>query len=117
MTDQIYITKIRAYGYIGFFPEEKVLGQWFEVNLCLTTDLSIAGKSDRLEDTVNYAEAVEIVQKIVSTEKFDLIERLTQAIADEILQLDKVTQVQVQVIKEPPIPNFDGRIIIEMTRP
>ncbi|MGK7930691.1 MAG: dihydroneopterin aldolase [Microcystaceae cyanobacterium] len=115
--DQIYIKKIRTYGYIGFFPEEKVLGQWFEVNLRLTTDLSLAGKSDRLEDTVNYAEAVSIVQKIVSTEKFDLIERLAQAIADEVLKLDKVTQVQVQVIKEPPIPDFDGQIVIEITRP
>ncbi|MGK7943324.1 MAG: dihydroneopterin aldolase [Microcystaceae cyanobacterium] len=115
--DHIYINKIRAYGYIGFFPEEKVLGQWFEVNLRLSTDLSTPGKSDRLEDTVNYGEVVTIVQTIISTAKFALIERLAQAIADQVLALDKVTQVQVQVIKEPPIPNFDGQTIIEITRP
>lgn len=114
--DVIHIQKIRAYGYIGYFPEEKRLGQWFEVNLRLTTDLSLAGKSDRLEDTVNYAEAVAIVQTIIKTEKFDLIERLAEAIADQILTLDRVIGVQVQVIKEPPIPDFDGRIIIEISR-
>jgi dihydroneopterin aldolase len=115
--DIINIQKIRAYGYIGYFPEEKRLGQWFEVNLRLTTDLSLAGKSDRLEDTVNYAEAVAMVQTIIKTETFDLIERLAEAIADQILTLDRVMGVQVQVIKEPPIPDFDGRIIIEINRP
>jgi hypothetical protein len=30
--DLIRISGIRHYGYTGFFAEEQVLGQWFEVN-------------------------------------------------------------------------------------
>ena len=39
--DCIHISGIRAYGYTGLFPEEKALGQWFEVDLtlCAITDL------------------------------------------------------------------------------
>ena len=38
--DLIRISGIRHYGYTGFFAEEQVLGQWFEVNLSLWLDLA-----------------------------------------------------------------------------
>ena len=31
--DCIHLTGIRGYSYVGYLPEEKVLGQWFEVDL------------------------------------------------------------------------------------
>ncbi len=115
--DAIQVNKIRAYGYIGVLPEEQVLGQWFEVNLRLYVDLKASGQSDRVEDTVDYRDIIAMVKQIITTEKFALVERLAQAIADQILILKKVTSVEVQVIKHPPIPEFDGQIVIEITRP
>lgn len=114
--DIIHLQKIRAYGYIGVLPEEQVLGQWFEVNLQLNVDLIAAGKTDSLDDTIDYREIIARVKQVITTQKFALVERLAQAIADQILTLDKVNSVQIQVIKQPPIPNFDGQIIIEITR-
>jgi 7,8-dihydroneopterin aldolase/epimerase/oxygenase len=114
--DKIHIQKIRAYGYIGFLPEEQVLGQWFEVNVTLGVDLQTPGKSDQLEDTIDYCQAIAIVKKIVTTEKFCLIERLAQAIADQLLSLDKINFVQIQVIKQPPIPDFGGQVMVEIIR-
>ena len=118
MDDSIYIQGIKAYGYIGALPEENVLGQWFEVALTLYLDLSKAGKSDVLEDTHNYATVVQQTQKIIETEKFKLIERLADAIANQTLNLDeRLTQVRVQVTKlTPPIPNFSGHITVDITR-
>ncbi len=114
--DKIYVQKIRAYGYTGVFPEEQQLGQWFEVNVTLSADLKISGKSDCLEDTINYCEVIARVKQVITTEKFALIERLAQAIADQLLSLDRVVGVQVQVIKRPPIPDFDGDVMIEIIR-
>ena len=116
--DSIQIQGIRAYGYTGYFSEEKVLGQWFEVNVTLWTDLSQPGKSDVLADTLDYRETIAIVQNLIQTSKFDLVERLATEIADTLLQQLKAEQITVQLRKlSPPIPDFSGSIQIEITRP
>ena len=115
--DCIQLTGIRCYGYTGYLPEEQVLGQRFEVDLTLWLDLSLAGKSDVIEDTLDYRSIITSVQQLVTTSKFALIERLATAIAELILQFDKVTQVQVKLSKPAaPIPDFSGKITIEITR-
>ena len=115
--DCIQLTGIRCYGYTGYLPEEQVLGQRFEVDLTLWLDLSLAGKSDVIEDTLDYRSIITSVQQLVTTSKFALIERLATAIAQLILQFDKVTQVQVKLSKPAaPIPDFSGKITIEITR-
>ncbi len=115
--DSIRIEGIRCYGYTGFLEEERVLGQWFEVNLTLWLDLSKAGKSDDLEDTADYRQAIARVKELVKTAKFNLVEKLAAVIAEDILQLDGIKQVRVQLSKPAaPIPDFGGNIIIDITR-
>lgn len=121
--DQIRITGIRAYGYMGALPEEQVLGQWFEVNLILWLDLSAAGASDRLSDTVDYGAVTLQVQDLLKTARFALLERLATAIAEMLLspsdssQTVPIQQVQVAVTKlTAPIPNFTGHVTVEITR-
>jgi len=48
-----------------------VLGQWFEVDVTLWLDLSVAGKSDAIEDTLDYRN-ISTVQQLVKTSKFAL---------------------------------------------
>ena len=111
--DSISITGIRSYGYIGFFPEEKVLGQWFEVDLTLGLDLTAAGKSDALEDTVDYGSIVDIVQKLVKNSKFSLLEKVAEAIATDVLEQPLVEDVKVSLTKlAAPIPDFSGKVTI-----
>ncbi|MEM1242182.1 MAG: dihydroneopterin aldolase [Cyanobacteria bacterium P01_H01_bin.26] len=118
MTDHITVSGIRAYGYIGALPEETILGQWFEVDLTLWMDLSIAGKSDMLADTHNYADIIQQTQRIIQTGKFKLIERLAAAIATQALDNDpRLEKVQVTVNKlTAPVPNFDGRVAVTIVR-
>ncbi|KPQ39939.1 MAG: dihydroneopterin aldolase FolB [Phormidium sp. OSCR] len=116
--DCIELSQIRCYGYTGFLPEEQVLGQWFEVDLTLWLDLASATHSDAIEDTLDYRQAIAQVKDIIKTEKFALVERLAGAIADAMLNLEKVEQVRVRLSKPAaPIPDFGGRITIEITRP
>lgn len=115
--DSIRVSGIRAYGYVGYLPEERVLGQWFEVDLTLWVDLAPAGKSDDIADTLDYREAIAIVKEQITTAKFDLVEKLVSAIADKILALEKVEQVRVELSKPAaPIPEFGGRITLDITR-
>lgn len=115
--DSINFTGIRSYGYVGYLPEEQRLGQWFEVDLTIWRDLSKAGQSDRLEDTSNYALIVQMVQYLVKTNKFLLLEKMATAIAEAVLASEEIEQVRVCLTKvAAPIPDFDGRISVELTR-
>lgn len=115
--DCIHVKGIRAYGYVGFLPEERTLGQWFEVNLTVWLDLSQAGKSDQLEETYDYCEHVLAIQQLIQTVKYKLIEKLAEEIAAIVLLSEQVKQVQVRLTKlHPPIPNFSGQVEIEISR-
>ncbi len=115
--DCIHINGIRAYGYTGFIPEEQVLGQWYSIDLTAWVDLSNPGHSDRLGDTYDYTTHIHDIQQLIRTEKFFLIERLADAIAQIVLSSAQVSQVRVQLTKlTPPIPDFDGTVMVDITR-
>lgn len=116
--DCIHLTGIRGYGYTGFLPEEQALGQWFEVDVKLWLDLSKPATTDNIEDTIDYRHIISLVQNLLKTSKFALVERLAGAIADSILEdMNGINQVQV-ILSKPaaPIPDFSGKISIELTK-
>lgn len=115
--DSIEVTGIRSYGYTGFLPEERTLGQWFEVDLTLWVDLQTSGKSDDLNDTVDYRNIITMVKHIIKTAKFALVEKLADVIAQDILTIELINKVKVRLSKPAaPIPDFGGRITIDITR-
>lgn len=115
--DAIQIKGIRGYGYTGLLPEEQILGQWFVVDLTLWLNLEKSGSSDAIEDTLDYRKAIALVKHQITSQKYALVEKLAAVIAMEILNLDKLEQVRVQLTKvSPPIPEFEGKIIIDITR-
>jgi 7,8-dihydroneopterin aldolase/epimerase/oxygenase len=117
MMDSIQISGIRSYGYTGYLPEEQVLGQWFEVDVTLWLDLRPAGNTDAIADTIDYRYTITTVENIIKTQKFALLERLAAEIADTLLQQPLVEKVRVQLTKPaPPIPDFSGKIKIDITR-
>ncbi len=115
--DVIQLTGIRCYGYTGYLPEERFLGQWFEVDLRIGVNLATAGQSDRIEDTLDYRSVITAVKEIISLSKFDLVEKLAETIITTVLSFDKVQQVELKLHKPgAPIPDFGGKITIELTR-
>ncbi len=115
--DKIHIADIRCYGYTGFFPEEKTLGQWFNIDLTIELELATSGKSDDLQDTLDYSLVIDAVRTLVKREKPDLIECLAEAVARTVLSFPLVHTVRVQLTKvAAPIPGFDGQITIDITR-
>ena len=115
--DVIQLTGIRCYGYTGYLPEEQVLGQWFEVDLRLWLDLAPAGQTDRIEDTLDYRSIISAVKEIIATAKYALVEKLAETIVTTVLAYDMVQQVELKLHKPgAPIPDFGGKITIELTR-
>ena len=93
-------------GTHGALPEEKDRAQPFEVDLDLASDLTAAGRTDSLADTVDYGAVAAAVEAVVAGERHQLLERLASRIADEVLALDaRIASVTVTVRKlRPPVP-------------
>lgn len=115
--DRIGLRGLKFYGYHGVLQEEKALGQLFIIDVDLYHDLSKAGKTDSVEDTINYAEVYEGIKRIVTTERYDLIEKLGERIAEEILENFPCTGIRVVVHKpEAPIPGIFDEAFVEIYR-
>ena len=114
--DRISIDDITCYAYHGVLPEERKLGQEFEVSLELVTDFSVI-KEDRIEEAVDYRRAVDIARGIICGEPCRLLETLAERIAGRLLQLPGITEVEVEVRKpNPPLPGIKGGIGVSISR-
>ncbi len=115
-SDKIIIDGIEFYGYHGDLPQERELGQRFTVDLELIADVSRAGSSDRIEDTIDYASVVKRIQEIGRSEQYHLVEALAERIAGMILEEFSPMEVLVRVIKpHPPIPAIRN-VGVELSR-
>ncbi len=115
--DAIEIRGIRGWGHTGWFAEEQTLGQWFEVDLWIWLDLAPTGTSDDLVDGLNYADVVARVRELVETSRCRTIERLNTLVLEALLAFPSVRRVRSRLVKvAAPIPGFDGRIAVSMTR-
>lgn len=115
--DIIHLKGLSFYGYHGVMPEENVLGQKFIVDVDLYLKLRKPGLSDQVEDTINYAEVYEKIKGVVTEERYSLLERLAQRIADQILEGFLCDSVRVEVHKpEAPIPGIFEDVSVEIWR-
>lgn len=116
--DKIILKDMQFYGYHGLFPEENKLGQRFHVDLELHADLSVAGHSDEMTDSIHYGEVYEAVRSIVEGKPLHLIEAVAEGLAQEILhKFDKVKAVKVRLVKpDAPIPGHLESVAIEILR-
>ncbi|WP_218081425.1 dihydroneopterin aldolase [Anthocerotibacter panamensis] len=115
--DTLYINKLLLYGHTGFYPEEKVLGVQFRLDLELVTALRRAGETDDLRDTVDYGTILKAVSDLVAQSRFNLVEKLATEIARVVLEHPKVETVRVHLTKcHPPLPFGDFNITVSMER-
>lgn len=115
--DRIELRGLRALGVCGALPEEQERAQPFEVDLDITADLSAAVQSDELDDTVDYGAVCELVERVIATERFRLLERLAGRIAELVLTDDRVREVTVTVRKlRPPVAQMVETTGVRITR-
>ncbi len=85
-------------GYHGALEEERRAGQRFVFDVdVLAHDAGV--RSDQLADTVDYTAVVARIEAISGERRFNLIEALAAAIADDLLERFPVARVRVRVRK------------------
>lgn len=115
--DTIELRGLRASGICGALPEEQVRPQPLEVDLDVRADLTRAGRSDDLDDTIDYGALAAEVERVLTGERFVLLERLAQRIAEVVLADARVVEVEVAVRKlRPPVPQQLDTSGVRITR-
>ena len=101
--DKMILKGMRFYGRHGCLQAELELGQWFEVDIELSLDLSRAGKSDDIEDTLDYAELYRQIKDAVEGPSFALIEALADKLIRICFGFSRVKAAKV-LLKKPQAP-------------
>lgn len=113
--DKIIIKDILARGIIGVNDTERTNPQDILINLILLADLHQAGKTDQIDDSVNYRTITKQVIMIAETAQRLTVEALANDIATAILQYPKVIVVTVR-IEKPGAVRFARSVGVEIER-
>lgn len=113
--DRIFIRDLALRCIIGIYPEERREKQDVVINVAMHCDLRAAGRSDDLNDTVDYKSIKKAILKLVENSRFQLIESLAEHIAAIALADEKVHQVVVTIDK-PGALRFAKSSAVEITR-
>ena len=116
--DKIIIENLELIAEHGVFKEEKFLGQKFIISVEMTTDTREAGKTGNLNASTHYGFVADDIEKIFTSQSFDLIETCAEKIAEMILtKYPLISEIKVTV-KKPwaPIRKHFDFVAVEITR-
>ena len=116
--DKIYIKNLKIYAKHGVLPAEKKYRQMFLINAILFLDLRQAGKSDDLEQTINYAKIAEDIKTFVENNTFNLIETVAEKLAEKLLiENSKLQKIKIEINKPEARINAELETVsVEITR-
>jgi dihydroneopterin aldolase len=116
-TVTIEISGLSLYTHHGVSEAEREIGQRLLIDLRLDVGESDATITDRIEDTVDYAEVCQLVALVAQQRSYRTLERLCSAIADRLLSDFELDGVWVKAAKpEPPIPLPVEDVSVEVWR-
>jgi len=105
--DKIILRELHFVARHGVLPIETENSQRFSATVELELSLASAGKSDRLDQTVDYCAVQAVVRGIIEGSHKRLIETLAESVATELLKTFAIlSAVTVEIIKPSPPVDF-----------
>ena len=116
--DKIIVKDLRIFAFHGVNPEEKRDGQNFIIDMELYADLSAPRITDSVNDTVSYAQVVKSAVRLFTAQKYDLIERAAEALAEGLLsEYPAIDRIKLTVKKpDAPMKAVFDFVGIELTK-
>lgn len=113
--DQILIRDLRFRCVVGIDPEERRDKQDITAQITLDVDLRKAGRTDAIEDTVDYRALKKEVLHMAENSQFQLIEALAESIAKICLMRQQVARAEV-VVEKPGALRFARAVAVRIVR-
>jgi len=111
----VEITGLSLYTHHGVEQAERDVGQRLVFDLSFEVGNPDATVTDRVEDTVDYADVCQQVALAAQERSYKTLERLCSAIADRMLDRYDAEQVTIRATKpEPPIPLPVDEVSVEV---
>ena len=113
----IEISGLSLFTHVGVTAAEREVGQRLLLDIRLDVGGSDATITDRLEDTVDYAEVCDTANLVAQQRSYKTLERLCTAIADRLLDRYDIHAVWVKAAKpEPPLALPVTEVSVEVWR-
>jgi dihydroneopterin aldolase len=111
----IEVSGLSLYTRHGVSDTERELGQRLVFDVSFELEECDATVTDRVEDTVDYADVCEQVALAAQERSYRTLERLCAAVADRLAERYGVESVRVKAAKpEPPIPLPVDEVSVEV---
>jgi dihydroneopterin aldolase len=115
--DQIVVRGLRLWAHVGVLPHERERGQWFEVDLSLSTDLGAAAASDQLSDTCDYSRLITALQQQASQIRCQTLEHWSEQMLDLAAALYGPLPISLELRKcKAPVSGFSGVVAVRRSR-
>jgi dihydroneopterin aldolase len=115
--DKIIVKGLHCSVRVGVKKEEQEVKRNCELDIWIYFDISAAGKSDELDQTVNYSKVIDIVQRLSQTVQYKLLEAFAYRLLDEIFKNTSARRVRLRVKKmNPPIEARFEYVGVELIR-
>jgi len=104
MIGRVSLEGLDFHAFHGVYPHERESGNWFEVDIAVETDFSLAATTDELGGTVNYETLFKIVKDEME-QPSKLLETVAEKVAKDVLEIfPNVLSVEFRISKlNPPI--------------
>ena len=102
--DIVFIRDLRLDTRIGAYETERRKVQTLQFELELGRDRLQACATDRLTDTMDYAEVVKAIQTVLAEHEFHLLEPLAEAIAKHLRERFDARWIKLEVSKVGVVP-------------
>ena len=103
--DLIFISELKIETLIGIYDWEKAVAQTIQLDLEIGLRGEHAGKSGRIDDTIDYSRVVGRIEQLFKEEPFLLLEKAGEAIAETIMRDFKAPWIKISIAKLAPLRN------------
>lgn len=111
----ISIKNLKAKAIIGTNSYEREEKQDIIINVDFCYDDSLASRSDNLKDAINYKEIEDKIKLFCENSKFYLLERLSKALIDIIMENTHITETTI-IIEKPNALDHSDSVSIKKTK-
>jgi len=113
----IEVSGLSLFTHVGVTAAEREVGQRLLLDLRIDVGECDATVTDRIEDTIDYAQVCEVANLVAQQRSYRTLERLCAAIADRLLEDYEPQAVWVKAAKpEPPLPLPVSEVSVEVWR-
>jgi dihydroneopterin aldolase len=114
---EVELRGLSIYTHHGVTEAEQEVGQRLEFDVSFDVPDCDAVLTDRIEDTIDYAQACDIVALAATERSYRTLERLGQVVGERLMERYGCDSVRVRASKpEPPLPLVLQEVAVEVVQ-